>query len=106
MPADEGDIVAQAADGFVNRIWIRHRDVAITQEGIQVGDSRAQVMSTYAGRTTVIPPDPQSTHRFEAILIDASSLAEPFSYLFEIFEGSVSLIVIADDPGRAEGPCV
>ena len=98
------DIGVQAQSGTIVEIWAMSTGVAITPEGYQVGQSKAQALATFAGRTTVVP----GPFAGEVIIVDATDWQQNFTYLMienPFDTANVGTIRINDDGGYIEGGC-
>jgi len=98
------DVGVQAISGVIVEIWAMSGAVAVTPEGFTVGQSKAQALVTFGGRTVVVP----GPFAGEVIIIDAPNWQANFTYLLieDPFDTSaVGTIRINDDGGYIEGGC-
>ena len=98
------DVGVQAKSGVIVEIWAMSGTVAVTPEGFNVGQSKAQALITFAGRAIVVP----GPYAGEVIIIDAPNWQANFTYLLleDPYDTSlVGTIRINDDGGYIEGGC-
>lgn len=101
---DAMTIAVEVQSGIITEIWALDPAVAITPEGIRVGDAKADVGAAYFGRAVLVPGPFFGTN----ILVDGVNYAANWTYLFEedpFDEDRVGTIRINDDGGFIEGGC-
>lgn len=96
----------QGYEGGVTDIWIWDRAVAITAEGVRIGDSWTQVVEAFAGRIRLAP----HPYTDEPVIVVDGSGAYPwsgdYSYIIAFdAAGFADMILIASRPGWTEGGC-
>jgi hypothetical protein len=100
----EHGVAIQATSGIIGDIFVSEPAVAITEEGIQVGDHMDSVLDIYGERADVVPAE----YAGEVIVIDSLDPDRfgDYSYILELSpDRSVTQIRLAAHPGWTEGGC-